>query len=92
MKRKHEDGEKTKTTNESKEGVPSAHQPNLGNTDLFMGRENGEPRSCRLVLLGSAKGPESNGATAKLCEPALELGLGGVVGETRHVQNLASLR
>ena len=63
-----------------------------GKTCLFVRRKHGEPGAGRLVLLGRAQSPKGDGATSKLGEPALELGLGGVVGETRHVQNLAALR
>jgi hypothetical protein len=44
------------------------------------------------VLVWGTKSPESNWAATKLREPALKLGLGGVVWETSHVENLAALR
>jgi hypothetical protein len=44
------------------------------------------------VLVRCAKGPEGDGAAAKLGEPALQLGLCGVMRQTAHVQNLAALR
>ena len=57
-----------------------------------MGRKDGEAGSSGLVLLRSAKSPERNGPTAVLGEPALQLRLGGIVRQARHVQNLAALR
>ena len=44
------------------------------------------------MLIWSAEGPEGNWAATKLGEPALKLGLGGVVWETSHVEDLAALR
>ena len=53
--------------------------------------KDGEAGSSWLVLVGSAKGPESDGTSAKLGEPALQLGLRRVVGKTAHVEDLAAL-
>lgn len=61
-------------------------------TYLFVGREHSEPGAGGLVLLRSAQRPKGNGAATKLGEPALKLGLGRVVGKTRHVEHLAALR
>lgn len=58
---------------------------------LFMGRKHGKAGTGRLVLLGGAEGPESNGAAAILGEPALKLRLRGVVRQAGHVQDLATL-
>jgi hypothetical protein len=44
------------------------------------------------VLVWSAECPKGDGTTAKLCEPALELRLRGIVGKTAHVKDLATLR
>lgn len=44
------------------------------------------------MLFRCPQGPKSDGPSTKLCEPALKLGLSGVVGQARHVQNLAALR
>ena len=44
------------------------------------------------MLVWGAQRPEGNWASTKLREPALQLGLGGVVGETSHVEHLAALR
>lgn len=57
-----------------------------------MRREHGKAGASGLVLLGSPKSPESNGTATKLGEPALKLGLSSIMGQTRHVQNLAPLR
>lgn len=59
---------------------------------LFVGGEDGEAGAGGFVLIGGAQGPKCNGATAKLSEPALELRLGGIVGQAGHVQDLATLR
>lgn len=56
-----------------------------------MGREDGKAGAGWLVLIRSAEGPECNWPAAKLCEPRLQLRLGGVVWKTAHVQNLAAL-
>src|SRR6478609_2545591 len=56
-----------------------------------MGREYGKSSAGGLVLFRSSKSPEGNGSAAKLGEPALKFGLGCIVGETRHVENLAPL-
>lgn len=61
-------------------------------TYLLVGREDSETGAGRLVLLWGAQGPEGDGPSAKLGEPALELGLSGVVRQSRHVQNLTPLR
>ena len=58
---------------------------------LFVGGKDSETGAGGLVLLRGPQGPEGNGTTAELGEPALELRLCGVVGQTRHVQDLASL-
>ena len=60
-------------------------------TYLLVGRKDGETGSSWLVLVWSAESPESNRAATKLSEPALKLGLGGVVRETGHVEDLAAL-
>lgn len=60
-------------------------------TYLLVGRKNGKAGAGRLVLLRSSKSPECNGTATELGEPALELGLGGIVGQARHVKNFASL-
>lgn len=60
-------------------------------TYLFVGRENGKASAGRLVLVRSPEGPESNWSTTELGEPALQFGLGGVVGQAAHVKNLAAL-
>jgi hypothetical protein len=60
-------------------------------THLLVGREYSKSSASGLVLLRGSKGPEGNGSATKLGEPALKLGLGCVVGETRHVKNLAPL-
>jgi hypothetical protein len=60
-------------------------------SSLLMGREYGESSACGLMLLRGSKSPEGNGPATKLGEPTLKLGLGCVVGETRHVKNLAPL-
>jgi hypothetical protein len=57
-----------------------------------MGREDGETGAGRLVLVGSAEGPEGNGSTTELSEPRLKLRLGRVVGQAAHVEDLAALR
>ena len=57
-----------------------------------MGGEDGEASASGLVLIRGAEGPEGNGSATELGEPALELGLGGVVGKAAHVQHLAALR
>jgi hypothetical protein len=44
------------------------------------------------MLVRGTEGPEGDGSTTELCEPTLELGLGGVVGKTAHVEDLAALR
>ena len=59
---------------------------------LFVGRKHGKASARGLVLLGGAESPKGNRATAKLREPALELRLGSVVGQSGHVQNLTPLR
>lgn len=41
------------------------------------------------MLLRRAEGPEGDGAATELGEPALELRLGCVVGQARHVEHLA---
>ena len=56
-----------------------------------MGGKDGETSAGRLVLVGSSQGPESNGPTTELGEPALQLRLGCVVRETTHVQDFATL-
>ncbi len=60
--------------------------------NLFVGREDGEARARGLVLVRGAQRPEGNRTAAELREPALELGLRGVVGQASHVQDLAALR
>lgn len=59
---------------------------------LFMGGEDCETGASRLVLIGSAKRPKGNWATAELGEPALQLGLGGVMRKSAHVEYFAALR
>lgn len=54
--------------------------------------EDSETSAGGLVLVRGAEGPESDGSTTELREPALQLGLGGVVGKTAHVEDLAALR
>lgn len=54
-------------------------------TYLLMGREDRKTSTSRLMLLWSAESPEGDGATTKLGEPALQLRLGSVMGQTRHV-------
>lgn len=44
------------------------------------------------MLLWRTEGPERNRTATELGKPALELRLGSVVRQTRHVQNLAALR
>lgn len=44
------------------------------------------------MLLGSAQGPESDGTPAELGEPALQFGLGSIMGKTRHMEDFAPLR
>lgn len=61
-------------------------------TYLLVRRKDGKAGASGLVLLGGSQSPKCNGATAKLSEPALELGLGGIVRQAGHVKNLASLR
>lgn len=67
---------------------PAVHAETL--RSLFMGRKDGEPSASGLVLIGSTQGPEGNGTTAKLGEPALQFGLGGVMGQPTEVQDLAA--
>lgn len=57
-----------------------------------MRRENGKASARRLVLVRGAERPESNGPSAKLREPALQLGLRRVMRKTAHVEDLAALR
>lgn len=57
---------------------------------LFMRGEDGEARSCRLVLIGSAQSPERDGSASILGEPTLELGLSGVMWQTIHMQYFAA--
>ena len=71
---------------------PTARRGGAWGTYLLMGREDGKPGTSRLVLLGRAKSPEGNGTSPKLREPALQLGLGRVVRETGHVEDLTPLR
>ena len=44
------------------------------------------------MLLRGTQSPESDGASAKLREPALQLGLRSIVREPRHMQHLAPFR
>lgn len=55
-----------------------------------MRRENSKAGTRGLVLIRSLQSPESYRSTAKLSEPAFELGLSGVVRQAAHMQNLAS--
>lgn len=59
---------------------------------LFVGRKDGKAGARRLVLLRGSQSPKCNGTATKLGEPALELGLGGIVGQAGHVKNFTSLR
>lgn len=43
------------------------------------------------MLIWGAESPESDWAATELSEPALKLGLGGVMWETSHVEDLAAL-
>jgi hypothetical protein len=56
-----------------------------------VGGEYGESGAGWLVLIGGSESPESNGPATELSEPTLQLGLGGVVGQTTEMENLASL-
>lgn len=58
---------------------------------LFVRRKDGKAGAGRLVLIRGAEGPERDRTTAKLSEPALQLGLRGVVGESAQMKNLAAL-
>lgn len=53
-----------------------------------MGRKDGKAGACGLVLVRSAKSPESNGSATELSEPALQFRLGGVVWQATEVKNL----
>ena len=57
-----------------------------------MGGKDSEASTGGLVLFRSTEGPEGDGASTKLSEPALQLRLRGVMRQTRHVQNLTPLR
>ena len=59
---------------------------------LFVGGEDGETSAGGLVLVRGTEGPESDGSTTELGEPALELRLGSDMGETAHMEDLAALR
>lgn len=61
-------------------------------TNLLVGRKHSETAARGLVLLRGTECPEGNRTTAKLSEPALELGLSGIMGQARHVEDLAALR
>lgn len=56
-----------------------------------MRREHCESSTSRLVLVRSPQSPEGNWPATELGEPALQLRLRGVVGETTQVQDLAAL-
>lgn len=44
------------------------------------------------MLLWSAECPKGDWPTTKLGEPAFQLGLGRIVGQTRHMEDLGPLR
>jgi len=60
-------------------------------TDLLMAAEHDESAAAWLAALRGAQGPEGNGTSAVLCEPALQLALGRVVGESAEVQHFGAL-
>ena len=62
-----------------------------GTTYLLVRRKDGETGAGRLVLVGGTESPKGNGSAAKLGEPALQLGLSGIVREAAHVEHLAAL-
>ena len=56
-----------------------------------MAAEDDKAATAGLTTLRGAQGPECDRTTAVLCEPALKLALGGVVGQTAQVENLGAL-
>lgn len=63
----------------------------IDETDLFVTAEDDKAAAAGLAALRCAQSPERDRATAVLGEPALELALGGVVGETAEVEDLGAL-
>lgn len=60
-------------------------------TYLLVGRKHSEAGARGLVLVRSAKSPESNGPATELSEPALQFRLGSVMWQATEVKNLAPL-